>query len=300
MKREMRNKDNNLFGPKNLLIGFLLIMVLLLGFNYFSLRSQGNINLGENSQLGELYQSAGSTTSTVITYGGSTTTGPRCHPTCGMGSNVGCIPRKFPAGYVQKCNVYISVPGLPSMVGFSGSVAVEGKCDSKTDERGFVTGTGQCIIGPVTCSNINPPCPTGTTCFDDPRTGGPSCVYVNNNNQKTVNIFCDSNVFCKPGYKCISQSYKNGLQYNFQCVPTNPALVNLKQKVTCADIKCAQDYTCYDDPIYSYLCLPPELNCINKNVRGGNPQIYMPSSYDPLFSPIIPSGMEPVELRGSP
>ena len=64
MKKEMRNRNNNLFEPKNLLIGFLLIIIFLLGFNYYSLFSQRNVNL-ENLK-GELYSTPRTSTSGIL------------------------------------------------------------------------------------------------------------------------------------------------------------------------------------------------------------------------------------------
>src|SRR3989338_2960427 len=63
MKKEMK-RNNNLFEPKNLLIGFLLIIILLLGFNYYSLFSQRNVNL--KNLEGELYSTPRTSTSGIL------------------------------------------------------------------------------------------------------------------------------------------------------------------------------------------------------------------------------------------
>src|SRR3989344_5442578 len=52
----INKKRNNIFSPKNLLIGFVVIIVLLFAFNYFyPAFSNKNSNIDENSGLGKLF-----------------------------------------------------------------------------------------------------------------------------------------------------------------------------------------------------------------------------------------------------
>ena len=56
MKERGNKKRNNIFSPKNLLIGFVVIIVLLFAFNYFyPAFSNKNSNIDENSGLGKLF-----------------------------------------------------------------------------------------------------------------------------------------------------------------------------------------------------------------------------------------------------
>ena len=58
MKKEMRKNKNNIFSPKNILIGFFVIIVLLLIFNYTYTFSKKDLDLSKD-ELGEFYQSRG-------------------------------------------------------------------------------------------------------------------------------------------------------------------------------------------------------------------------------------------------
>ena len=55
-----RVKNKNIFSSKNLLIGFVAIVILLLLFNYTYTFSKRNLDIFRDSELGELYQSVGS------------------------------------------------------------------------------------------------------------------------------------------------------------------------------------------------------------------------------------------------
>jgi|SRR3989344_2210505 len=55
MKKEMRKKKNNIFSPRNILIGFVVIIALLLIFNYTYTFSKRGLDISRDSELGELY-----------------------------------------------------------------------------------------------------------------------------------------------------------------------------------------------------------------------------------------------------
>src|SRR3989344_2288009 len=59
MKKEMRKNKNNIFSPRNLLIGFVAIIALLLIFNYTYTFSKRGLDKYKDYEFGELYQTIG-------------------------------------------------------------------------------------------------------------------------------------------------------------------------------------------------------------------------------------------------